>query len=452
MTSIRARLTIVLLLAAMLTAIGIGAVTYRQTLKQNEALFDYQLRQIALSLRDQGFIAAPGLRYNLGDDGLEVVVRILTANGTAVYLSHPTNPLPDTIRLGFTDIDAGDRRWRAFGIATRDRIIQVAQPLDLRRDLAAAAAFRSLAPLLAFAPLMALLIWWLVKSSLLPLQRLATEVAQRDARALDEVRADDVPSEIAPLVRALNSLLVRLRRAFSSQRAFVADAAHELRSPVTALKLQLQLLGRAANDAERRQALDNLNQGVDRATHLIEQLLTAARTDPNDTTVALQPTDLAELARRIIADMYVLAQERRIDIELDAPDSTTVRGDAASLRILVRNLLDNAIRYTPEQGQVRIGIAGRGNGTVLSVEDSGPGIAEADRRRVFDRFYRKEQNREAGSGLGLAIVKNIVEQHEASIELGTSGLGGLKVTITFNDVGWHPEIAQRDLANKEHLT
>jgi signal transduction histidine kinase len=431
-TSIRARLSIYLLLAAIFTALVIGAVTYRYTLKQNEALFDYQLRQIALSLRDHGLITHPGLNYNLGDDGLEVVVRIWTANGTVLYLSHPGNPLPDRITLGFSDLDAaGGRRWRVYGLAARDRIIQVAQPLDLRRGLATDAALRSLTPLLAFAPLMALLIWWLVKSSLSSLQRLATDIAQRDARALDEVSVDGVPSEIAPLVHALNSLLVRLKQAFSSQRAFVADAAHELRSPLTALKLQLQLLGRAQSQSDKEQALGNLNEGVDRATHLIEQLLTAARTDPRDTTVSLQPIDLAELARRTIAEMFALAQERNTDVALDAPEHVMISGDAASLRILLRNLLDNAIRYTPEHGRVDISISADADDAIVTIEDSGPGIAEEERKRVFDRFYRREQDEQTGSGLGLAIVKNIAEQHGAGIELGTSRYGGLGVSVVF---------------------
>ncbi|MBA3931307.1 MAG: two-component sensor histidine kinase, partial [Xanthomonas sp.] len=360
----------------------------------------------------------PGLNPSLGDDELEVVVRIWTAGGSVLYLSHPDNPLPDRITLGFSDLDAAGRRWRVFGLAARDRIIQVAQPLDLRRDLATAAALRSLTPLLAFAPLMALLIWWLVKSSLAPVRRLAIDIAQRDARTLEEVSAAGVPSEIAPLVHALNALLVRLKDAFSGQRAFVADAAHELRSPLTALKLQLQLLGRAQSQSEKAQALDNLNRGVDRAAHLIEQLLAAARTDPRDTVISLQPIDLAELARRTIAEMYPLAQERGTEVTLDAPERATISGDAASLKILLRNLLDNAIRYTPQSGRVAVSIACGADQAVLTVEDSGPGIGEQERKRVFDRFYRREQDEQTGSGLGLAIVRNIAEQHDARIELG----------------------------------
>lgn len=429
MKSIRTRLSVFLLLAAMLTALGIGVITYRHTLKENEDLFDYQLRQIALSLRDQGVVVNPYANPN--EDALDVVVQIWTSSGAMLYLSRPGDPLFDRATLGFTDVDAGSRRWRVYSLAARDRIIQVAQPLELRRDLAAAAALRSLAPLLAFAPLMALLIWWLVGSSLSPLQRLARDVGQRDAHSLDEVSEADLPSEIAPLVKALNSLLTRLKRAFSSQRAFVADAAHELRSPLTALKLQLQLLARAPDDAAKADALGKLHDGVDRATHLIEQLLTAAQTDPNDTMAQLQSTDLVELTRQTIADVFAFAQARHIGLELHAPEHLPIPADPARLRILARNLLDNAIRYTPQGGSVHVQVATDADRVLLVIEDSGPGIAASDRQRAFDRFYRGQENQQSGSGLGLSIVKNIAEQHGARIELEPSRFGGLKVCVMF---------------------
>lgn len=433
MKSIRTRLSVFLLLAAMLAAAVIGVATYKNTLKENEELFDYQLRQIALSLRDQGLAAGPDLLQGPDEAALDVVVQIWTSSGAVLYLSRPGNPLFDRVTLGFTDVDAGAKRWRVYGMATRDRVIQVAQPIELRRGLAAAAALRSLAPLLAFAPIMALLIWWLVGDSLSSVKRLAREVAQREARSLDEVSEVDVPSEITPLVHALNALLAKLRRAFSSQRAFVADAAHELRSPLTALKLQLQLLDRAADDASRSQALEKLHEGVDRATRLIEQLLTAARTDPDDAKLSFQQIDLAELVRQTIGEVFVFAQERRIGIELEAPDHLAIAGDAGALRILVRNLLDNAIRYSREGGALLASVGSAPGKVLLVIEDSGPGIPEDERLRVFDRFYRREANEQSGSGLGLTIVKNIAEQHGARIELGVSRYGGLKVSLTFGD-------------------
>ena len=432
MRSIRARLSIYLLIAAVLTAVAIGIVTYRQTLGENEALFDYQLRQIALSLRDQGVVTHPA--GSAEDETLDVVVQIWTSDGAMLYLSRPGDPLFDRATLGFTDVDAGRRRWRVFSLAARDRVIQVAQPLDLRRDLAAAAALKSLTPLLAFAPLMALLIWWLVGSSLSPLRRLALELAQRDAHSLTPVAstAANLPIEITPLVVALNGLLLRLQLAFAHQRAFVADAAHELRSPLSALKLQLQSLARASDEATRSQAQTRLHQGVDRATHLISQLLTAAQTEPNDT--AAQPAlhNFAEATRQTMADCFELAAARQVTLTLDAPESLMLQADGARLQIMVRNLVDNAIRYTPEHGCVDVKLQDTSDCILLEVADSGPGIAAAERERVFDRFYRGQTHDQIGSGLGLSIVRNIVEQHQARIGLDDSVLGGLLVWIKFD--------------------
>lgn len=433
MNSIRTRLSIYLLLAALCTALPIGLVTYRHTLNVNEDLFDYQLRQIALSLRDQGW-AQPTPSFPPDSDAPDVVVQIWTVNGSILYMSDPGNPVPDSAVPGFADIVAGARRWRVYSLVSRDRIIQVAQPLELRRDLAAAAALRGLAPLLGFAPLMALLIWWLVGDSLSSLKRLARDVGRRDARALDHVSEQGVPDEIAPLVRALNSLLERLKHAFSRQRAFVADAAHELRSPLTALKLQLQLLERAPDDGARTQALHRLNEGVGRATRLIEQLLVAARTDPGDAAGILLPTDLPELVRGTIAELFEFAQDRRIDIELDAPQHAMVAAEPEAVRILARNLVDNAIRYTPAGGNVRVTIVDEADRTLLVIEDSGPGIPEQERARVFDRFYRRELNEQTGSGLGLSIVRNIANRYGADIRLDDSELGGLKACVVFRKI------------------
>ncbi|HEV2611355.1 MAG TPA: ATP-binding protein [Noviherbaspirillum sp.] len=429
MNSIRVKLSVYLLLAAMFTAVVVGAFTYRQTLKQNEDLFDYQLRQIALSLRDHGFAERPA---STSGDRPDVVVQIWTMRGTIAYLSDPSNPVPDRATPGFTNMDAKGRRWRVYALPGEDQVIQVAQPFEQRRDLAARAALRSLLPLLAFAPVMAILIWWLVGQSLSALTRLSTELRQRDAASLNQVSVGDVPAEISPLVSSLNMLLDKLKRALANQRAFVADAAHELRSPLTALKLQLQLLQRAPDEIQRDRAFSELNQGVDRATHLIEQLLAAARTDPSDTAVTRLPVDLAELVRRVIGDLFALAQARDIDIALDTPEQVTVEADAPALRILARNLLDNAIRYTPRGGNVLVSISPSGEGIRLTVDDSGPGIPEPERERVFDRFYRREVDGQTGTGLGMSIVRNIVDQHGGRVELADSPLGGLRAVVMFS--------------------
>lgn len=438
MNSLRTRLSVFLLVAALLAAGITGLLAYRNTLKENEQLFDYQLRQTALSLRDQG--VAPNLPPPGADeDAPAVVVQIWTMNGTTLYLSHPGTALPDRAVLGFSDVDDGARRWRVYSMVARNRIIQVAQPLELRRDLAAAAALRSLRPLLIFAPLMALLIWLLVDRALRPVQRLAQEVRQRDAGSLAPLAEHGLPSEVQPVAHAINALLARLKLAFDSQRAFVADAAHELRSPLTALRLQLQLLTRAPDAESRRDAAARLEQGVERATRLIEQLLTAARTGPGENVQQMQAVDLGELARQAVADVWPQAEARRTAIALDAPDApgapdkAIVTGDADALRILLRNLLDNAIRYTPEGGRVDVSVARQQEALLLAVDDSGPGIPPDERERAFQRFYRgqREAGDGIGSGLGLAIVAGIAARHGAAVALLDSALGGLRVELRF---------------------
>jgi two-component system OmpR family sensor kinase/two-component system sensor histidine kinase QseC len=436
MKSLRTRLSVFLLAAALLAAGVTGLLTYRNTLRENEQLFDYQLRQTALSLRDQGGPVDLQPPSGMDEDAPAVVVQIWTMNGTTLYMSHPGSALPDRATLGFSNVDAGNRRWRVYSMTAHNRIIQVAQPLELRRDLAAAAALRSLRPLLIFAPLMALLIWLLVDRALRPVQRLAQEVKLRDAGSLAPLSEHGLPSEVEPVAHALNSLLARLKLAFDSQRAFVADAAHELRSPLTALKLQLQLVARAPDEGARRAAAAQLQEGVDRATRLIEQLLTAARTAPGESTLELRPLDLGEAARRAIAEVWPQAMARRMEIALEAKDAVVVDADEDSLRILMRNLLDNAIRYTPEGGKVHVAVAinsDDSDAAVLTVDDSGPGIPATERERAFQRFYRgtREAGDGTGSGLGLAIVSNIAARHGAEVALLDGPLGGLRVRLRF---------------------
>lgn len=430
MKSLRVRLAVYLLCSALVTAAIIGFATYHKALEQNEKLIDYQLRQTALSLRDQGIVEEwiPDLAE---EEQLEVVVQIWTENGNVLYLSHPGIVLPGRATIGWTDVEANGSQWRVYSMIGRSRVIQVAQPIHIRHDLAAGAALRSLIPLIAFMPIMALLTWLFIDRALRPLRRLEREVTQRDVRSLEPVTAEGMPSEIEPVARSLNLLLARLKRAFAGQRAFVADAAHELRSPLTALKLQLRLLATADNAADKNAAMQYLNEGVDRASRLIEQLLTAARAEYSEASFTAEPVDLAEAMRRAIAELFPLAQARDIDIEMDAPEETRIVGDAAQLFVLMRNLLDNAIRYTPPGGSVQARLQHADGNICLLIDDSGPGIPAEERNRVFRRFYRGQGRKETGNGLGLAIVKNIVVQHGATIELGTSPLGGLRATVCF---------------------
>ena len=435
MTSIRTRLLVSLLSVVVLSAAVGAGVTYFNALQEIESLFDYQLRQMALSLRDQGFIA-PDEAAALANDDFDFVVQIWTADGTRLYASHPGQALPPRAVLGFADVQLGEGTWRIFSTATRDRVIQVAQPLAIRRQLAAQAALRTVVPILALTPILAVAIGWSVGVSLRPVRRLAAEVKRRDADALEPVAQSGLPSEVSPLVESINALLGRLRGALDAQRAFVSDAAHELRSPLTALKLQLQLLQRSIDSPSRAQAIEALSTGIERASRLVSQLLTLARAEPGGPQQALAPTDLAEAARQAVADVVPLADAKSIRLQFDARDDCTVEGDASALRILVRNLVDNAVRYTPAAGRVEVTVAEAVEHVTLAVDDSGPGIAAAERERVFARFYRGGANGEAGqqetgSGLGLAIVRSIAQRHGASLQMTESALGGLRVVAQF---------------------
>lgn len=430
MNSLRARLLVSLLAMLALAALVMGGVTYRNVLAETEALFDYQLRQMALSLRDQGEIA-PEQATALADEQFDFVVQIWTVDGRSIYASRSHAALPTRALLGLADVTVQGQTWRTFSVATRERVIQVAQPLQIRQRLAANAALRSVAPLLILAPAMAFAIWWIAALTLRPLQRVVAEVRRRDAASLQPVPSDGLPPEVSPLVSAINALLLRLGQSLDAQRAFVADAAHELRSPLTALKLQLQLLQRAPDDAARQAGIEALAAGTERAAHLVEQLLTLARSEPGAPAVAMRPLDLSELVRQAVADTVPFALTRGTEFELQAGPPLTVTGDPTALAALVRNLADNAVRYSPPAGHVLVRVFDDAGAPTVRVDDAGPGIPPEEREHVFDRFYRREVGDEAGSGLGLAIVRSVAERHGAQVLLTESPLGGLRVTVRF---------------------
>ena len=439
MSSIRVRLLASLLALLALAALLMAAVTYRNVLAETEAIFDYQLQQMALSLRDQGEIAAAQVD-NLADAQLDFVVQIWTVDGRSIYASRAHTSLPARALLGLATLNVEGRAWRTYSVATRDRVIQIAQPVEIRQRLAARAAWRSVVPLLLMAPFAAFVIWWLAARLLAPLERLAGDVRSRDAQSLAPLPTSDLPDEVSPLARALNALLERLRVSLDAQRAFVADAAHELRSPLTALKLQLELLRRAGNDADRDAARDAIAAGIERATRLVEQLLALARSEPGAAPAVRERVDLAEIARRAIAETVAFAASRGVEFELLAEAPAFVDGDPVSLGLLVRNCADNAARYSPRGSRVEVSVEHRDDEVVLLVDDAGPGIPEAERERVFDRFYRRAEDGETGSGLGLAIVKSVAVAHGGSVSLDPSPQGGLRVAVRFAASGQPPAL------------
>jgi len=443
MTSIRRQLLLALLSVITLTTLLGALATYRTARDEANAMFDYQLRQLALSFRDQVFQSARPHDFALDGDAQDFSIQVWRPDGTRLYLSHPRNGLPDKTPLGFATIDSGDGKWRVFGMQQRGQTIQVAQPMHSRDELALAAALRTVAPFLLMLPILGILIWVVVGRGLRPLDAVARAVSTRTAVALDPLPEDRVPSEVVPLVRALNELLERLQRALQAQREFTADAAHELRTPLAALSLQVQLAERAPDAAARAEAFGELKGGLQRATHSVQQLLTLARQEPGSGSTSVssggnaeRPTGqvrLGELVATVITAQLPLAEAKQIDLgATPGSGEDLVSGDEEALRILITNLVGNAIRYTPAGGRVDVAVGEEESGVFIEVSDSGPGIPAEDRQRVFDRFYRRAQSDEAGSGLGLAIVKSIAERHLATVQLGEAALGGLCARVQFD--------------------
>jgi two-component system OmpR family sensor kinase len=342
--------------------------------------------------------------------------------------------LPPQAVLGFSDATVDGTRYRVYSLQTPLQTVQLAQDMDARQDRARALALRATLPLALMAPLLMLAVGWIITRSLAPVKRMQHEVARRADDDLSPLPESGLPDEVRPLVRELNLLFKRVSGAFDAQRNFVADAAHELRSPLTALKLQAESLRRASDDASRDAATVRLQQGIDRSIRLVGQLLALARQEANAMPADDPggPVDLEALVAEAVADVLPLAQARHIDLGLAASVPAQVQGQAAALHILLGNLLDNALKYTPPHGRVDVSIASENGASVVRLEDTGPGIPEADRERAFDRFYRAAGVEASGSGLGLAIVQAIAHRHGATVRLSTSErLGGLEVSVLF---------------------
>lgn len=353
------------------------------------------------------------------------VLRLHSANAPAQALARREQ--------GFSDSVIGGVGWRVFSTwdDSRTNLIHVAERIEVRDELARGIAANLLKPLLFSLPLLALLLWAAIARGLKPLVKLTGEVALREPDSLAPLDAGAVPREVMPLIERLNSLFVRIEASMQKEKRFTADAAHELRTPVAAIKAQAQVARNASGDAERNHALDNAILGCDRAAHLIEQLLTLARIDTLGDAIA-GSCQLRNIATEVISEIAPSALAREVQLELTAGDEVAVRGNAVLLRILLRNLIDNAVRHTLPGTSVQVSVINKPGQVYLSVSDNGPGIAKEEITRVAERFYRPLGTRASGSGLGLSIVKRIAEVHGASLNIeALADEKGLRVTVIF---------------------
>jgi two-component system, OmpR family, sensor kinase len=447
MHSIQRHLLLWILGALSLGAAALIGVSYLVTLEEMDEIFNENLKQVALAVashhpfdtepppqrRDQ----LPQLPRVYEEDGdFDFTTLTWTNDGRLTFTSDPDVSLPFSRVNGLSEARAAGERWHMYTIVLDAGVVQVAQRESARRTLAGEAASQLLLPLLVLIVLIGVLLTMALRRGLLPFDRAADDIAARSAASLEPIAEAGMPREIHPLIRSINGLMHRLAVAFSAQRRFVADAAHELRSPVTALRLQLQLLERAADDAARLRAVADLKAGIDRSQRLIEQLLSLSRVEPDGPKGSLQPLDLGELTRDAVGRCSIVADDCGVDLGADASDAVSVTADRQQLEVLLDNLIGNAIKYARPGGTVDVRVCRIDGRPALQVIDDGPGIPVAERERVFDRFHRGENTqrdtRHSGSGLGLAIVKAIAQRHDATVALHTAPSGhGLEVRVVF---------------------
>ena len=337
---------------------------------------------------------------------------------------------------GFSSVRLGDDdQWRVFATRGSESDVQVyvGEQTESRDSILWAVLQGVLLPLILALPLLALLGWWAVRQGLAPVRQLVQLLGRRTPQALEPLELTHLPSEMQPMVQALNALFQRIEQMMISERRFTADAAHELRTPIAGIRAQAQVaLGAGDDDAQREHALQSTLAGCDRATRLVEQLLTLARLEaaPAAPGAAGERLDLSALARRVAANLAPTALARHQLLELDADAPGPVSGDETLIGVLLRNLIDNALRYSPDHAQVWVSVAVESGQTVLRVQDSGAGMTEPEMARLGERFFRVLGSEQPGSGLGWSIVKRIAAVFDAQVEVSRSEkLGGLAVTV-----------------------
>ncbi len=344
------------------------------------------------------------------------------------------NDILNNAPVGFSDLQLGKDNWRLYTQYDRSKEykIIVAELYDIRRELADDIARNNAYILLISYPIFGVLIWLIVSLALRSVIRVTGEISNRASTYLEPVDASDIPIEIKPVVTELNKLFIRLKLAFDRNKRFAGDAAHELRTPLAALRTQAQVALKSDNKTERENALLKMIVGVDRSSHIVTQLLTLSRLSQEETLNDERPLDLHKVATEIIAYLVPQALEKDIEIELaPPPKNAVIYGNETALGILISNIVDNAIRYTPRNGSVKMSILNDGKHIIFRTIDSGPGIPEELCERVFERFFRVLGTTETGSGLGLAIVQQIAELHSAKIVLSTPPGGGLQFDVLF---------------------
>lgn len=440
--SLQARLLALLLGALAAVWLGATALTWVDAQHEIDELLDGHLAQAAALLvvqqahtdGDDGVADAPSLHKYAP----KVAFQVFHEDRLVMRSSNAgTSPL-SPVSQGFATVQRGEGApWRVFGTrgVHSDVQVYVGEQTDSRRDILWAVLHSLLQPFALALPVLALLVWWSVHAGLLPLRTLSDQLRRRQPQQLDALPLSGLPREIHPLVASLNGLLTRIEGMMTAERRFTADAAHELRTPIAAIRAQAQVAMNAAtyaNSAQHEHALQAMLTGCDRASHLVEQMLTLARLEAAPSDTPTTSVDFVSLVRQVAADLAPAALAREQTLELDAETPCQVSVNEALLGVLIRNLIDNALRYSPAGAQVLLRVSTQDSTGLLQVQDSGPGLTEPQIAALGQRFLRLAGQTQPGSGLGWSIVKRIAAVTGARIKVQRSPLlGGLDVQVSW---------------------
>lgn len=432
MTSIRRFLVVILLASLTLISFLAAMQGYKASMQQASRLFDNQLQTLARVIVQSEQSGTQSL------DQMSIAYQVWQRDVLLYRSGNAPTQAVARFASGFSESNFSGRRWRVFALwfPEASRWVLVAQDIEERFSLAEEMTLASVYPVIISLPLIALLIWFAVGQGLRPLNKLALQLKRKKADDLSEIHLASPPRELVPVLDTTNALLSRLNGAFAREKRFASDAAHELRTPLSVLKINLHNL---ALEVENTPNLKYLQQGVERMGHVVDQILMLNRTTPDQFHAEMQTQDLYRIAQDVIVSLYPEIEAKGQHIVLEG-EKTLIQGDEFSLSILIQNLVSNACKYTPEQGQIAVSLVKLDEAVCLMVQDTGPGIPEEEYERVLERFYRvggdRHSSGQIGCGLGLAIAEHITQLHQGKLTFGPSELAssGLKVSFTLPGV------------------
>jgi len=438
--SLQWRLLALLFAAIVSVWLLIAAMTWFDARHELDELLDSHLAQAAALLVVQQAGGLDDVEHEIDAPSLhryapKVAFQVFHEGRMALRsINAPTAPMiapEESVKTGFETVRIAGIQWRVFSAfgAEQDVQVYVGEQMSSRDAILWAVLRSTLWPFAIALPLLALAAWWAVARSVAPLRRLGRKLAERQPQALTPVELEGASAEMVPMIEALNGLFGRIGTLLESERRFTADAAHELRTPIAAIRAQAQVAMAESDAGLRQHALQSTLDGCDRAARLVAQMLTLSRLEAVSAS-NLHSIDLRGLTQRVLAELAPRAIDKHQTLEFDTESSCAVRGDETLAAVLVRNLVDNALRYSPAGARVKVGLQHQAGRVALSVQDSGPGLAEAERSRLGERFFRVPGSSESGSGLGWSIVRRIADVHGLDLQIGNSAeLGGLAVTV-----------------------